>query len=345
MGKAVVGKGDVYTLPFLIKWVSRCAKNGDTMIRSKNQIQNKSIGSDRKTQMQLHGMLLPGTLMMIVFSIIPLFGLIIAFKDYKATMGFVGIFTSKFNDFANFKQVFRSSQFWPMIRNTLGINLIGQIVSIFVTIFFALMLNEVKNNKFKSFVQTATYMPHFLSWVVFGGLCISILSPDGGLINNLLLRLNIIQEPILFLAGTKYFWGVAIVSALVKDLGWGAILYLAAIAGIDQSMYEAATIDGAGRFQKMRYITIPSIMPTIMIMVIFAVAGMLNNNFTQIYVFQNVLNMPVSQVIDTYVYQIGLQQFNFGIGAAVSLMKSVFAVILLIGANYTSKKLTDSGLF
>jgi len=315
------------------------------LLKNKKAAVHKGIGADLKTQLQLHGMLLPGTILMLLFSIVPLFGLIIAFKDYKATMGFLGIFTSKFNDFSNFKQVFRSSQFWPMIKNTLGINLIGQIVSIFATITFALLLNELKNVRFKSLVQTATYMPHFLSWVVFGGLCISLLSPDGGLINKILLGLKITEEPILFLASTKYFWGVAIISALVKDLGWGAILYMAAIAGVDQNMYEAATIDGAGRFQKMYYITVPSIMPTIMIMIIFAVAGMLNNNFTQIYVFQNVLNLPASQVIDTYVYQIGLQQFNFGVGSAVSLMKSVFAVLLLLGANYASNKLTDSGLF
>ena len=128
-------------------------------------------------------------------------------------------------------------------------------------------------------------------------------------------------------------------------MGWGAILYLAAIAGIDTGLYEAATIDGAGRWQKMRYVTVPGIMPTIMIMLIFAIAGMLNNNFTQIYVFQNVLNQSASQVIDTYVYEIGLQQFQFGVGTAVSLMKSVLAVILLVLANFASNKLTDTGLF
>lgn len=232
-----------------------------------------------------------------------------------------------------------------MIRNTLGINLIGQAVSIVVTIFFALLLNELRSVRFKSLVQTVAYMPHFLSWVVFGGLCINLLSPEGGIINNLLVGLGLVESPVLFLANPDCFWGVAIVTALAKDLGWGAILYLAAIAGIDPALYEAGTIDGAGRWQKMRYITLPGIMPTIMILLIFAIAGMLNNNFTQIYVLQNVLNKPASQVIDTYVYEVGLQNFQFGVGSAISLMKSVFAVLLLIIANYSSNKLTDSGLF
>ncbi len=305
---------------------------------------SKAIGRNMRTQAELHGMLLPGSVIMMVFSIIPLFGLIIAFKNYKASMGFLGIFTSKWNDFFNFRQVFKSTQFWSMIRNTLGINLIGQFISIITVILFALLLNELRSRKFKSLVQTVTYMPHFLSWVVFGGLCINLMQPEG-IINNILTGTGLVKDPVLFLADPKYFWGVAIITGLFKDLGWGAILYLAAIAGIDPVLYEAATIDGANRWKRMRFVTLPGILPTVMIMLIFAVAGMLNNNFTQIYVFQNVLNAPMSQVIDTYVYQVGLQQFQFGIGAAVSLMKSVFAVLLLILANFASKKLTNSGLF
>lgn len=313
--------------------------------QKRKRIGTQDIGKDPRTQAELHIMLLPGTISMIVFGIIPLFGLLIAFKNFKASMGFNGIFTAPWNAFAHFKQIFRSPQFASMIRNTLGINIIGQVVSILATIFFALLLNELRSRRFKSTVQTVAYMPHFLSWVVFGGLCINILSPDGGIVNQFLLASGLVSEPVLFLANPSYFWGVAIITGLIKDLGWGAILYLAAISGIDPALYEAGTIDGAGRWQRMRHITLPGIMPTIMIMVIFAVAGMLNNNFTQIYVFQNVLNMPASQVIDTYVYQVGLQQFQFGVGAAISLMKSVFAVILLILANFASNRLTHSGLF
>ena len=142
-----------------------------------------------------------------------------------------------------------------------------------------------------------------------------------------------------------YFWGVAIGTNLLKEIGWGAVLYLAAIAGVDQSLYEAAAIDGAGRFKRMLHITLPGILPTVMILIIFAVSGMLNNNFTQIYVLQNSLNLPSSQVIDTFVYRTGLQQFQFASATAIGLMKSVFALVLLVGANILSKKLTKSGLF
>ncbi|HJC25563.1 MAG TPA: ABC transporter permease subunit [Candidatus Eisenbergiella merdavium] len=305
----------------------------------------RRFGYDRNTQLELHAMLLPGTLLILVFSIIPLFGILVAFKDYKPAMGWMGIFTAPFDHFRNFRQVFRSSQFWPMLRNTLGINLIGQAVTIPMTILFALFVNELRNKKFRSVVQTATYMPHFLSWAIYGGLVVTMLSPDGGLINVLLQACGLIREPISFMAKVEYFWAIAIISGLLKELGWGTIIYLAAIAGVDPDLYEAAAIDGATRFHRMFHITLPGILPTVMIMIIFAVAGMLNNNFTQIYVLQNSLNRDASQVIDTYVYQIGMQQFQFGVATAANLMKSVFALLLLGLANFASKKLTDTGLF
>lgn len=298
-----------------------------------------------RTQLQLHAMLLPGTVLVIVFSIIPLFGILIAFANYKPAMGWSGIFTAEFNQFRNFKQVFRSNQFWPMIRNTLGINLIGQAVAIPMSILFALLVNEITSKKFQSVVQTTTYMPHFLSWAIYGGLVVTMLSPDGGLINVLLQKIGAIKDPISFMAKEEYFWTIAIASGLLKELGWGTIIYLAAIAGVDPGLYEAAAIDGASRIRRMFSITLPSILPTVMIMIIFAVAGMLNNNFTQIYVLQNSLNRDASQVIDTYVYQIGMQQFQFGIATAATLTKSVFALVLLSLANFVSKKLTNTGLF
>lgn len=313
--------------------------------RPKNRKKNFVFGADLNTQLQLHAMLLPGTLLMIVFSIIPLFGILIAFNNFRPVMGWTGIFTASFNDFRNFKQVFRSSQFWPMIRNTLGINLLGQAVTMPLTILFALLVNELRSQRFKSVVQTATYMPHFLSWAIYGGLVITMLSADGGLINVLLQTFGLIDEPIAFMARSEYFWGIAIISGLLKELGWGTIIYLAAISGVDPVLYEAAAIDGAKRYHRMFHITLPSILPTVMIMVIFAVAGMLNNNFTQIYVLQNSLNMDVSQVIDTYVYQVGMQKFQFGVATAASLTKSVFALILLGLANFASNKLTNTGLF
>ncbi|GHT55356.1 sugar ABC transporter permease [Spirochaetia bacterium] len=312
-----------------------------------NQLKPNSyrIGKDASTQLQLKIMLLPAVLSIIVFNIVPLFGLIIAFKNYRPSSGMVGIFTSAWSGLRNFRIIFRNYDFWPMMINTLGINLLGNFIGIPVTLAFALMLNEVKNTKLKGMVQTATYMPHFISWVVYGGLFITLLSTEGGFVNTVLVNLGFIDAPIAFMADPKYFWGITVITGLLKELGWGAILYLAAMAGIDQELYEAAMIDGSGRFGKMWHITIPSIKPTLMIMIIFAVSGMLNNNFTQIYVLQNTLNISRSQVIDTYIYQIGLQQLQFGTATAVGLTKSILAVLLLSGANWVSKKLIDSGLF
>jgi putative aldouronate transport system permease protein len=303
------------------------------------------LGHDFRTQLELQAMILPGIVFICIFNFTPLFGLIIAFKEYDPTSGLSGMVHSNWNHFQNFVFVFQSYDFWPVVRNTIGINLLGGLVGIPITVAFALLLNEIRSAPFKSLVQTVTYLPHFLSWVIYGGLIITLLSPDTGEVNNLLVQLHLIAKPIAFMANPTYFWAIAITTGLLKDLGWGAILYLAAIAGVDQALYEAAAIDGAGRLRQMWCITIPGILPTLMILIIFAVSGMLNNNFTQIYVMQNSLNLPTSQVIDTYVYQIGLQQFEFALATAIGLMKSVFALVLLVGANLASKKLTDAGLF
>ena len=311
----------------------------------KKNKKNYGYGRDRKTQLELSAMMAPATVIIILFSIVPLFGLLIAFENYRPVSGVAGIFTSPWNNFKNFKILFKNYDFIPMLKNTLGINLLNNLISIPVTLFFALMLNEVMNEKFKSLIQTVTYMPHFLSWVVFGGLFMTLLSTDNGFVNSIMMNIGLIKDPIGFMAEPKYFWGITVISSLLKELGWGAILYIAAIAGISQDLYEAAMIDGAGRFNRMWYITIPCIKPTLMIMIIFAVSGMLNNNFTQIYVFQNSLNISASQVIDTYIYEYGLRQMQFGVATAVNLVKSVIAMILLLGANKISNKLTGSGLF
>ncbi|MEF2795967.1 MAG: ABC transporter permease subunit [Hydrogeniiclostridium sp.] len=312
---------------------------------SKKQKKNYRLGYDAASQVQLHGMMFPGAVLVVLFNIIPLFGLILAFKNYKVTDGIMGIFTSPWYGFQNFKIIFSNHDFSRMLVNTLGINLIGQLITIPLTIFHALLINEVRAARFKAAVQTVTYMPHFVSWVVFGGIVINLLDADGGVINNILTSLHILEEQKVFMADPNSFWAIAIVSNIVKEIGWGTILYTAAIAGVDQELYEAAEIDGAKRWRKMWYITLPGIKGTIVIMLIFAVAGILNNNFDQIYVLQNAFNMERSEVIDTYIYKVGLQQLQFGVAAAINIFKSVLALILLLSANKISNKLTDSGLF
>ncbi len=308
------------------------------------KISRGKLGYEFKEQFQLHSMMLPGFLLMLMFNIVPLFGLLLAFKNYKVTSGIVGIFTSPWYGWQNFKIIFSSHDFGNMVINTLGINLIGQLVSIPLTIILALFINEIPHEGMKNTVKTVTYMPHFVSWVVFGTIVINLLTSNGA-INQLLVALGILENPIVFMAKPNYFWTITIVSGLIKEIGWGTILYTAAISGVDTTLYEAADIDGAGRYRKMWYITLPTIKGTIVIMLIFAVASIMNNNFDQIYVLQNNFNLERSEVIDTYIYKVGLQQLQFGVASAINIFKSAIALALLFSANFVSRKLTDSGLF
>ena len=308
------------------------------------KISRGKLGYEFKEQFQLHSMMLPGFLLMLMFNIVPLFGLLLAFKNYKVTSGIVGIFTSPWYGWQNFKIIFSSHDFGNMVINTLGINLIGQLVSIPLTIILALFINEIPHEGMKNTVKTVTYMPHFVSWVVFGTIVINLLTSNGA-INQLLVALGILENPIVFMAKPNYFWTITIVSGLIKEIGWGTILYTAAISGVDTTLYEAADIDGAGRYRKMWYITLPTIKGTIVTMLIFAVASIMNNNFDQIYVLQNNFNLERSEVIDTYIYKVGLQQLQFGVASAINIFKSAIALALLFSANFVSRKLTDSGLF
>ena len=290
----------------------------------------------------LYLMILPIVAYYLVFCYYPMYGAQIAFRDYTPKLG---VLHSPWAGLKHFAEFFKSVYFERLIRNTLSINLKNLLFGFPAPILLALLLNEVRSQGYKKFVQTVSYMPHFISWVVFGGIVITLLSGDGGLFNQILLKLGVIEQPIVFMADSKYFWAIAILSNLVKELGWSTILYTAAISGVDQELYEAADLDGASRVQKMRYVTLPCIKGTIVIMVIFAVAGIMNNNFDQLYVLQNSFNLEKSEVIDTYIYKVGLQQLQFGMAAAVNIFKSILAIILLTTANFVSNKLTDRGLF
>lgn len=305
----------------------------------------KGIFNEIWRQIDIQTMVWPGIIFMLIFNYLPMYGVIIAFKNFVVTSGFQGFFTSKWVGLKHFADFLTDPNFYTVLKNTLGINIMGLMIRFPITIIFALFLNEITNDKFKRFTQTVSYLPHFLSWVIYGGLIIKILSVETGAVNNYLLKWGIIDEPIFFLGEPKYFWSIAVISALLKELGWSAILYLAAIAGVDQELYEAAIIDGAGRFKRMWHITLPSISGTIVILLIFAISGILSSGFDQIWMLQNPLNVDASEVIDTYVYKVGLQQMRFSYSTAVGLMRSVVAVILLLGANFVSNKITEKGIF
>ncbi len=323
------------------------------MKQKNNQLQplvKKSFWVRLREEKYLQIMALLGIAWMLVFNYIPMYGIIIAFKKnfYITTP----LFSKKFwespwalnHGFQHFIAFIKDEEFVNVMVNTLGISLIKLAVNFTLPIVFALLLNEVKNLKFKKAVQTITYMPHFLSWVVLGGILTTWLG-DGGLINEILVKTGILKEGISFLAYPKYFWGITVISDLWKELGWSAIIYLAAISGIDQEMYEAAKVDGASRWKQIWSITLPSIAPTVTIMFILAVGGLLNTNFDQILVLNNPLNAPRSNVLDIYVYQTAMRGMRYSYAAAIGLFKSVIAFILLFIANQVTKKLNDTALF
>ncbi|HEY8421179.1 MAG TPA: ABC transporter permease subunit [Thermoclostridium sp.] len=305
-----------------------------------------------KNQLELQSMVWPGIIFLMIFCYIPMYGIVISFQDFslfslnKSSSIFSAYMSSPWVGLKHFKEFFTDPYFLSILKNTLGINILGLIFGFPFPVIFALLLNEIRNLKFKKIVQTVTYLPHFVSWVIFGGLIYSMLSTDqNGVLNIFLKSLGLIEKPVEFLANPGYFWAIVVVSSIIKGFGFNSILYIAAIAGVDQEIYDAAEIDGCGRFAKMWYITIPAIMGTVSIMFIFSISGILNTGFDQIIVLQNPLNLDRSETIDTYVYKVGIGQMRYSYSAAVGLAKSIVAMLLLFGANYTSRKLTEKSLF
>ena len=298
------------------------------------------------SQSQLQLMVWPGIIFMLIFAYIPMYGIIIAFKDYTIQYtGIEGFIKAPWVGFSNFVDFFADQNFFLVLKNTLGMNFLGLIIGFPAPIIFALLLNEINNGMFKRVTQTISYLPHFVSWVIYGGLVINLLSTEAGFVNGMLKQLGFITEAIPFLGDPKYFWWIAVLSSTAKGIGFSAILYISSIAGIDQQLYEAAVMDGASRFQKMLHITLPGIAGTIVILFIFAISGILSSGFDQIWVLQNSLNVSTSETIDTYVYKVGMGQMRFSYSTAVGLFKAVISIALLFVANTLSKRITDKSFF
>ncbi|MGI5117582.1 ABC transporter permease [Treponema sp. SP13] len=310
----------------------------------------KSFWVRLREEKYLQAMALCGVVWMLIFNYIPMYGILIAFK--KNFMITTPLFSKKFFETAwaesfglqHFINFFHDEEFLNIMANTLSISVLKLLINFPLPIVFALMLNEVRNAWFKKFVQTISYMPHFLSWVVLGGILTTWMG-ESGLFNEILIKIGIMKEGIAYLAYPKYFWPIVIFSDLWKELGWNAIIYLAAISAIDQEMYEAAKIDGAGHMRQIWSITLPSIAPTITILFILQVGSLLNSNFDQMLVLWNPLNAPRSNVIDIYVYSTAMRSMRYAYASAIGLFKSVIAFILLFGANQVTKKLNDTSLF
>lgn len=294
-------------------------------------------------QWDIQLMVWPGILLVFVFSYLPMYGVLIAFMDYNLAETKGNIWINPWVGFKHFEMFFNSAQFDYVMRNTVVISLLKLCIGFPAPIILALMLNEVRHMLFKRIVQTVTYLPHFMSWVIVAGLTMSMFSTDSGSVNILLEKIRLIDEPINFLNMKDYFWSIIVSVNVWKEIGFGSIVYLAAIAGVDQHLYEAADIDGASKFKQIYLITIPTIMPVIIIFMILSIGNLLNAGFEDILLLAtNPALRTVSEVIDTHVYRVAFETYRYSYAAAVGLFKAVISIGLLTMANYLARKSGNS---
>lgn len=310
-----------------------------------------SLGWKRFRQQRYpQAFVLLGMLSLLIFHYVPMVGILMAFKKYAINEGIAGIFTSEWVGLKYFNEFFRSYRFGDIVMNTLAISLLKLVFTFPVPVLLAIMLNEVRIELFKRFVQTVSYFPHFISWVVVSGLAFIFLSDNGGILNNLLTGIGLIREPIPFLSDPDHFYGLVVGTAMWKEAGWWTIIFLAALSGIDPSLYEAAQMDGAGRLKRIRHITLPGMLGTIVVVLILALGsllggGLVGSNFDQAMLLGNAVNAERSEILQTYAFRMGLAQGRYSFATAVDLLQSVISVILIFGSNWIAKKTTKTGLF
>lgn len=298
----------------------------------------KEFCTDFIRQWELQSMILPGVIFMIVFNFIPIYGLTIAFKNYTVIDT---IDSAPWVGLDNFRIILTDPYFWDSVINTLGISFLKLAIGFVVPIILAIMIYEVSGSRFKKIVQTISYLPHFLSWIVLGGMLITWVSTTG-LFNQILLSLGLISQPQNILLDPSKYWWIAVLSDIWKEAGWGTILYLAVMAKIDPTYYEAAKIDGANRMRQIWNITIPNMKMIISLNLILTVSGLLGSNLDQTLVLMNSQNREKAEVINSYVYRMGMTQGDFSYATAVGLGVSIVSVILLVTANKITSKLNDN---
>ena len=289
---------------------------------------------------QLWLMMIPAIVYMILFVYKPMGGVLIAFQDYSLKRGIWG---SEWVGFENFNRLFKSYWFPIILKNTLTLSLLSLLLSFPAPIILALAANEIRSERRKRTFQTVSYAPHFISTVVVCGMITVFLSPESGVINFLLQAVGI--DPVAFLAKPNAFKWVYVLSGIWQTVGWSAIIYIAALSGVDKNLLEAAEIDGANRIQRIRYVNLPVLVPTIVIMFILRCGSILSVGYEKVYLLQNTANLSASEVISTYVYKVGLEKADFGFSTAVNLFNNVINCIVLILSNKISKKVSGSSLF
>ncbi|RAU99521.1 sugar ABC transporter permease [Paenibacillus sp. YN15] len=294
-----------------------------------------------KRDRHLYLMMLPIVGFYLLFKYAPMFGEIIAFKDYRFAEGILG---SKWVGFKHFESLFASLDFWKVIRNTLLLNVYSLVFGFPVPIVLALLLNEVRKDWYKRIVQNLLYLPHFISWAVLGGIFIAMLSPSTGVVNLVLTKLFGI-EPIYFMAHPDWWPAAFTLSGIWREAGWGTILYLAAMASIDPQLYEAANIDGASKLRQIWHVTLPGIRSTIAILLVLRMGNMLDVGLEHVLVLQNDSVLNVADVISTYVYRVGLQNMNYSYTTALGLFQSLIGLILVFGVNKSIRLFGERGLW
>jgi putative aldouronate transport system permease protein len=308
-------------------------------VKVKNELKIKQMKFKR--ELPLHLMILPGLILIIIFHYLPMAGILIAFQKFIPAKGLFG--NQKWIGLDNFRYVFQLPSFYNIMWNTVYISLMKIILGLVVPIVFAILLNEVRNSGLKRSIQTIIYLPHFLSWVILGGILIDILSPSDGLVNRVIKLLGF--QPIFFLGDNKWFPSTMVFTDSWKGFGYGTIVYLAAITGIDPALYEAAKIDGANRWKQIVHVTLPGMKMVIVLLMVLSLGNLLNAGFDQIF---NLYSPPVYQsgdIIDTFVYRIGLLDAQFGVATAVGLFKSLISLIFISVSYYFAYKFTDYRIF
>ncbi|MBD2848556.1 sugar ABC transporter permease [Paenibacillus sp. IB182496] len=283
---------------------------------------------------------LPGILYFLLFKLAPLWGLLLAFQNFNPYLGFFG---SEWVGLAHFEALFTDRNFYMMLRNTFAINLFGLVFMFPLPIILALMLNEVRHEAFKRINQSIVYLPHFLSWVVVASMTFFLLSTDVGIVNKLVGEAGFPR--ISFLSEPDYFWGMITAQTMWKEAGWGTIIFLAAMAGVDPQRYEAAVVDGANRWRQIWHITLPAIRPTIIILLILRLGQMADVGFEQMLLMMNPLVMQVAEVFDTYAYTQGILRGQISTGVTVGMFKGVVGFVLVVGSNYIVKKMGQEGIY
>lgn len=296
--------------------------------------------SGYKKHLALTVMILPTIVFFIIFRYVPMYGLTMAFKDYRFNLGIMG---SPWVGFDNFELIFSMTSFGRALENTAIISVLKLVAGFPMPIILALALNEVRHLRFKKTVQTISYLPYFLSWVVLAGVFIQLFSPSTGLVNYIIGLFG--AEPIYFLGDNDWFRPMLVVTSIWKDMGWSSIIYLAAITSIDQSMYEAAVCDGANRFQRIWHITMPHILPTITVLLILNIGHLLDAGFDQIFNMYNAAVYETADIIDTYVYRLGMTDMKYSLATAVGFFKNTIGFLLVVSTNFVSKKISDTGVW